>query len=217
MKIRFSNSQINFFKFLGFLISLIPLCFTVIDLCKNYQNASAAGVVIDGVFLLVSLYIAGITGSILYTGNMATNFVDFIFYPRRYLKTPPVITTRQRGLISARQYAQAESELCDMRLEHPESPDVALMLAELHASEAYRSPETAIADILYFFRHRRLRYHRLNLTLTMRCADFYQKLGYHDEAFDLLAKEAHRKLLYTLRERTVLADRANTILEEHDI
>lgn len=210
MKIILSRNQINILKFSALILSALPLVFTVIDIFDNFNAGSQIGVVGDGFLLVASLYLFGITGSLLYTGNMATGITDFLFYPRRYLKTPPVITTRQKGLISAKQYELAEKELCEMRLEHPESPDVALMLAELHAG-IYQAPEVAIADILYYMEHRRWRYHNLNLTLTMRCADFYQQLGRFAKAADLLRRESVRKLVYTERERTVFSARAEAI------
>ena len=103
-----------------------------------------------------------------------------------------------------------------MRREYPESPDVAMMLAELHAG-IWKSPETAIADIEYYFKHRRWRYHKLNHIMAMRCADYYQQLGQYDEAFDLLDRESGKKIVYSPRERQAMCDRANAIADTYDI
>ena len=110
----------------------MPLIWVISDMFHNFHRGSQVGIVGDGFLLVVALYLFGISGSLLYSGSMARNFTDFFFYPRHYLKIPPVITTRQKGLIAAKKYQLAEKELGELRAEHPYSPDVALMIADLH-------------------------------------------------------------------------------------
>lgn len=198
-------------------ISFLPTLWVINDIKHNFAEQSRLGIVGDGFLLLGSLYLFGMTASWLYTGNIATSLVDFLLYPRRHLKAPPVIITRQKGLIANKEYVLAETELCEMRLEHPESPDVALLLADLHAGDYFRSPETAVADILYFCNHRRLRWDKQNLQIAIRCSDYYRMLGKHDEAFEFLASEVKKKFIYTPRERATIAERANAIAEMHDL
>lgn len=137
---------------------------------------------------------------------MARGVVDFLLYPRNYLKEPPVVISRQKGLIANGEYQLAETELCEMRMARPAAPEVALLLAELHAVH-FRSPETAVGDIVYYLSRRKFRHHPLNLTIMLRYADFQQELGEFAEAADLLKHESGR-LLYTARERKVLAERS---------
>ena len=197
-------------KFGTLFLSALPTLWVVCDIYDNFKSGSQIGVVGDGFLLVMALYIFGVTGSILYSGDMARNITDFLFYPRRYLKFPPVITTRQKGLIAAKKYQLAESELLKMRTDHPYSPDVALMLAELHF-EALNNPENAIADILHYQQHRQLRYHHLNLRIALRCADFYIAVNKAAEAVEMLEKELEVIFVYSKRERGVLQQRADSI------
>ena len=205
-----SDTQIKFLKLCTLFASAMPVVWIVCDIRDNFNAESRVGIVGDGFLLVFALYLFGITGSLLYSGNMAVSFTDYLFYPRHYMKIPPVITTRQKGLISAKKYQLAEKELIELRTEHPYSPDIALMLADLHA-DAFASTATAIADILYYHRHRRFRHHHLNLRITLRCVDFYILLGDPQSAIELLEKESHVLLVYTKRERAVLQMRADAI------
>lgn len=207
-----SDTQIKFLKLGTLFASAAPLIWVICDIYDNFNAKSQIGVVGDGFLLVFALYLFGITGSLLYSGDMARSLTDFLFYPRHYLKIPPVITTRQKGLIAAKKYQLAQNELIELRAEHPYSPDVALMLADLHF-ENFNSPETAIADILYYHSKRRLRYHHLNLRITLRCADFYTQLGKPQDAIELLKKECGVIFVYSKRERNVLLQRAEAIRE----
>ena len=213
MKIILANWQIQILKLLILGCSVLPVLWVCGDLKRNFTGGSVFGVIGDGFLLLVALYIFGITFSLLYAGGMATGIVDFLLYPRRCLKAPPVITTRQKGLIARKEYLLAETELCEMRLRHPDSADVALMLAELHAS-VFESPETAVSDIAYYLRHRKLRYNNLHLTIAMRCADFMMKYTTAAPAAEFLQKESRTLLVYTARERKVMRLRAESLTDE---
>ena len=197
---------LSLLKFILMLIALIPLVLVFRDLAANIKAVSVGGVLADGFFLLGALYLFGGTGSALYAGSFAAGFTDFLFYPRRHLKAPPVITARQKGLISGGKYVQAEQELLLLREQNPAAPEVALLLAELHAVNL-NSPEAAVADIRGYLKKRRLRYHPLNLPILLRCADFMQQAGLVREAADLLDRESGSRI-YTVRERNVLAERA---------
>ncbi len=213
MKFILANWQIRILKLLILAISVIPLIWVIGNIKDNFVAGSQLGIVADGFLLVGALYIFGMAFSMLYSGNIATGMINFLLYPQRYLPKAPVITTRQKGLIAQRQYQLAETELCEMRLEHPDSPDVAMMLAELHAS-AFESPETAVEDIRYYISNRTLHYNKLHLTLSMRCADFLQQLGRTGEAAEFLRKESGLLLVYTARERKVLRQRAESLADE---
>lgn len=208
-----SETQVRILKFCTLLASAIPVLLVITDIYDNFNRNSAIGVVGDGFLLVGALYLFGITGSLLYSGSMATNFIDFLFYPRHYLKAPPVITSRQQGLIAAKKFQLAEKELFELRDNNPASPEVALLIADLHA-EAFSSKDAAIADILYYQRHRRLRYHQLNLQLTMRCVDFYAALNRRNEAVEMLKRELTVPFVYTKRERDVLHRRLSALLQQ---
>ena len=208
-----SAIQIKILKFCALLVSALPTLWVVLDIYDNFSSNSAIGVVGDGFLLVFTLYLFGITGSLLYSGSMATSLTDFLFYPRHYLKAPPVITTRQQGLIAANKFQLAEKELFELRDKNPASPEIALMIADLHAG-TFASPETAIADVLYYQRYRRLRYHQLNLQLAMRCTDFYTILNRHGEAVEMLEKELTIPFIYTRRERDVLRKRINVLSKQ---
>lgn len=208
-----SETQVRILKFCTLLASAIPVLLVITDIYDNFNRNSAIGVIGDGFLLVGALYLFGITGSLLYSGSMATNFIDFLFYPRHYLKAPPVITSRQQGLIAAKKFQLAEKELFELRDNNPASPEVALLIADLHA-EAFSSKDAAIADILYYQRHRRLRYHQLNLQLTMRCVDFYSTLNRWGEAAEMLKRELTVPFVYTKRERDVLHRRLSALLQQ---
>ena len=213
MKIILKSWQIRILKLITLGCSVLPTLWVLGDIKRNFASGSAIGIVSDGFLLLVALYVFGMTFSLLYTGGMAAGIVDSLLYPRRCLKAPPVITTRQKGLIARKEYLLAETELCEMRLAHPDSADVALMLAELHAS-VFGSPETAVSDIAYYIRHRKLRYNNLHLTMAMRCADFMMKFTTADQAAEFLQKESRTLLVYTARERNVMRLRAESLTNE---
>ncbi len=213
MKLNLANWQIQILKLIILGCSALPILWVLGDIRRNFTGGSAIGIVGDGFLLVFAFYIFGMTFSLLYAGGMATGIVDFLLYPRRCLKTPPVITTRQKGLIARKEYLLAETELCEMRLHHPDSADVALMLAELHAS-AFEFPETAVSDIDYYIRHRKLRYNALHLTMAMRCADFMMKFTTPAQAAEFLQKESRTLLVYTARERNVMRLRAESLTNE---
>ena len=196
----------GFFKLAILFLGAVPLILALDGLVGSVRNGSVTGVLACAFTLVPALYIFGMTASCLYSGAMARGVADFLLYPRNYLKEPPVVISRQKGLIANGEYQLAETELCEMRMARPAAPEVALLLAELHAVH-FRSPETAVGDIVYYLSRRKLRHHPLNLTMMLRYADFQQELGEFAEAADLLKHESGR-LLYTARERKVLAERS---------
>ena len=77
-------------------VVLLKLALTVVSgtlpVCcflQMLQRSSAAAVVCNGVYLLVTLYIFGIICSVLYSGSAAQGLTDFLFFPKRYLKKAP--------------------------------------------------------------------------------------------------------------------------------
>lgn len=209
----FSQAQVKFFKLIILFIAASPLVLVVMDMRRAYSANSALGVAANGFMLLMALYLFGTVASLLYSGNIATGIIDLIFYPRHYLKAPPVMTSRQQGLIATQKFQLAEKELFELREKHPSSPEVAQLLAELHAG-AFKSPETAIADILFYRRKRRLRYHQLNLHLSMRCADFYVENNQLPEAVDFLTGELSVPFICTKREREVMQKRIAALQQQ---
>ena len=195
--------QIRIFKLMILVISFLP----TVWICAGLFNSKSAVGVLCGAFpLMISLYFYGVVASLLYSGTYAGNFTDFLLYPRYYLKTPPVITTRQHGLITAGKYELAEKELFELRENNPASPEVTMLLADLHAG-TFNDPQQAIADIMFFRRKRRLRHHELNLQIIMRCTDFYLAASQTSQAIDLLKSETKIPFVYTKRERNVLRQR----------
>lgn len=195
--------QIKIVKLIILIISFLP----TVWICTGiFQSKSVLGVLSYAPLLVVSLYFYGIVASLLYSGTFAGNFTDFLFYPRYYLKTPPVITTRQHGLITAGKYELAEKELFELREKNPASPEVTLLLGDLHAG-IFNDPQQGIADIMFFRRKRHLRHHELNLQIMMRCTDFLLAANQPAQAVELLESEIKIPFVYTKRERNVLRRR----------
>ncbi len=198
--------QIKVFKFFILILSFVPTLLVCTDIYRAYDANSMIGVASNGFLLMGSLYLFGYTGSYLYSGNIAGSFTDFLFYPRYYLKTPPVITTRQHGLITAGKYELAEKELFELREKNPASPEVTILLGDLHAG-IFNDPQQGIADIMFFRRKRHLRHHELNLQIMMRCTDFLLAANQPAQAVELLESEIKIPFVYTRRERNVLRRR----------
>ena len=195
--------QIKIVKLIILIISFLP---TVWICTWIFQSKSVLSVLSYAPLLVVSLYFYGIVASLLYSGTFAGNFTDFLFYPRYYLKTPPVITTRQHGLITAGKYELAEKELFELREKNPASPEVTILLGDLHAG-IFNDPQQGIADIMFFRRKRHLRHHELNLQIMMRCTDFLLAANQIAQAVELLESEIKIPFVYTKRERNVLRRR----------
>ena len=195
--------QIKIVKLIILIISFLP---TVWICTWIFQSKSVLSVLSYAPLLVVSLYFYGIVASLLYSGTFAGNFTDFLFYPRYYLKTPPVITTRQHGLITAGKYELAEKELFELREKNPASPEVTILLGDLHAG-IFNDPQQGIADIMFFRRKRHLRHHELNLQIMMRCTDFLLAANQPAQAVELLESEIKIPFVYTKRERNVLRRR----------
>lgn len=178
---------------------------------KMLQKESKASVISNGVFLLFGLYWFGILCASFYTGYAANGLVDFLLFPRRFLKKPPVILSRQQGLIASGHPEQAELELINLRAQHPDSPEITLMLAELHAEEGNFAAATA--DCQFYFAHRRLRYHELNLPIVLRYADWEVKRENHKTACRQLEQEL-RSSLYPPVDKKSLELRLNSLREQ---
>lgn len=205
----FIDRHLTFFKFLIFCLGCLPLILAIFSMKHSIGSNSPAGVIGGGFFLLGALYIFGYTASFLYSGTIATNLVDFLLYPRALLKAPPVILSRQKGLIANGLYKEAESELCELRLTNPAAPELALLLAELHARH-FNAPDAAVADIEYYLSVRKHRYHASNAVMLLRYADFQQQLDNGAVAAQLLKLEA-QKMIYTSRERKLLRQRVQLL------
>lgn len=194
-------------KFAALILSSLPSVYIFAEILRNKSNLSALGYAF---MLLPALYFFGITFACLYSGNMAFGIIDFLLYPRRFAKTPPIITARQKGLIAAKKYQLARTELLNMRAKAPASPDVTWLLVELN-STIFNHCQQASMDILFYCKHRSLRYHRFNLRMALRYADFQQQLNQLPEAVRFLRQEASNCFCYTARERKLLLQRAEAI------
>ena len=197
-------------KFVVLLISVFPTLCVAVRIADCANKMDFGGVISNGFMLLGALYLFGMTASALYSGTMATSFVDFLLYPRNYLRTAPVIVSRQKSLIVKGQYALAEAELVELREENPAAPEVALLIAELHARH-FNAPDVAVMDIYYYFSRRKLRRHPLNFKIIMRCVELLSQMGREPEAAELLRREISMVLLYSAWERCQLQERVEMI------
>ena len=206
MKTKIPDGVILLLKILFFLASGALVAYVARGMCGASNQLS---VVIDGFFLLSALYLFGISASLLFAGSAATALTDFMLWPRKYLKTPPVPLSRQQGLIAAGKYEQAECELLELRGDHPASPEIALMLAELHG-DVFGDIEAALADCEYYHRKRKFRYNPLTLELCLRRVDWLCAAGREEEAEALLEEESKR-FFYSVPDRNGLKKRLSAL------
>ena len=174
---------------LTLLSGALPVCCFL----QMLQRSSAAEVVCNGIFLLISLYLFGIICAVLYSGGAAQSLTDFLFFPKRYLKKAPPVLSRQQGLIADSRFEEAETELLLLRQNYKSSPEIAQLLITLHA-DCLQDIPAAIADCRFFFANRKWRRHELNLLLLFRYADFLCAAGEEAEAWQILAREQNTSL-----------------------
>jgi len=206
MKIKIPDGVILLLKILFFLASGALVAYFARSM---FGGSNPLSVVLDGFFLVPALYLFGISSTLLFAGPAGTAVADFMLWPRKYLKVPPVPLSRQQGLIAAGKYEQAECELLELRGDHPASPEIALMLAGLHG-DVFGDIEAALADCGYYFKTRKFRYNPLNLELCLRCADWLCAAGKEDEAERLLEAEAKR-FFYSVPDRNGLKKRLSAL------
>lgn len=202
--------------FPGFSKLFLKICFAgaagalcVYCFFQMLNARGAAGVICNGVFLLLGLYLFGLLCAWFFAGNAADGFITFLLYPKRFLKSAPVILSRQQGLITAGNFEKAELELMELREKAPDSPEITLMLAELHGRE-FQDPAAAATDCRYYFARRSLRYHPLNLTIVLRYADWMQLLENQQEARSRLRIELH-SFAYPPADRKALSKRLESL------
>ena len=206
MKIKIPDGVILLLKILFFLGSGAFAAYTALSM---FRAGNPLSVVIDGFFLLPVLYLFGISSGLLFAGPAGNALTDFMLYPRKFLKVPPVPLSRQQGLIAAGKHEQAECELLELRGDHPASPEIALMLAELHG-DVFGDIDAALADCEYYFEHRKFRYNPLNLELCLRRADWLCTAGRETEAERLLEAESKR-FFYSVPDRNGLKKRLSAL------
>ena len=160
--------------------------------------------------LLSSILISFLIFYSVHSGDMAEWFVHVVF-PFKKNKKAPMLLLRQRNLIAAREYKLAEKELCELRLKNPRAPEIALMLAELHAGKFFCSPETALADLQYYIEKRSGTPHPLDCKIIMEYASLLQHLGNLQQAADLLQTESGKTLFYSINEQQNLKKRLDSI------
>ena len=206
MKIKISDGVILLLKILFFLGSTALAVYVARGM---FSARNPLLVVIDGFFLLPALYLFGISSTLLFAGPAGNALTDFMLWPRKYLKVPPVPLSRQQGLIVAGEHEKAECELLELRADHPASPEIALMLAELHG-DVFGDTDAALADCEYYFRCRKFRYSPLNLELCLRRVDWLCAAGRPEEAERLLEEESKR-LFYSVPDRNGLKKRLSAL------
>lgn len=173
---------------------------------------SRAEVIFNGIYLLGSLYFFGLIFSAIMSGIASAGFTDFLLYPRRYLKHPPIILSRPQGLIHRKLYIQAEHELLQMRADNPSSPELTLLIAELHA-DCMGDTEAAVADCMFYFKNRKFLRHALNLKILFRYAEWMCDCGRLREAVQQLNSDSKR-IFYTAAERRQITERKNSLLRQ---
>lgn len=206
MKIKIPDGVILLLKILFFLACTALVVYIARGL---FGESNQLSVVIDGFFLLPVLYLFGISSTLLFAGPAGNALTDFMLWPRKYLKVPPVPLSRQQGLIVAGEHEKAECELLELRADHPASPEIALMLAELHG-DVFGDTDAALADCEYYFKCRRFRYNPLNLELCLRRVDWLCAAGRTDAAERLLEEESMR-FFYSGPDRNGLKKRLSAL------
>jgi hypothetical protein len=187
----------------------IPAVWSFLTMLKMESQVS---VVCNGIYLLLGLYIFGIVCSVQYSGCAAESFVDFLLFPKKFLKKPTPLLSIPQALLASGRAAEAECELLRQRSQHPGSPELALMLADLHAGH-FNDPEAAIADCRFYFDRRCWRYHELNCIIVLRYADWQSRLGRKNKALDRLVSEA-RASFYSRADKKALLARAESLRQE---
>lgn len=206
MKTRIPDGVILLLKILFFLGSTSLVVYVARGM---FGDSNPLSVVIDGFFLVPALYLFGISATLIFAGPVGNTLADFMFYPRKYLKVPPVPLSRQQGLIASGKHEKAECELLELRADHPASPEIALMLAELHG-DVFGEIDAALSDCEYYFQNRKFRYNPLNLELCLRRADWLCAAGRADEAERLLEEESKR-FFYSVPDRNGLKKRLSAV------
>jgi hypothetical protein len=199
----------NFVFLLKAALTVVSGTLPVCCFLQMLQRSSAAAVVCNGVYLLVTLYIFGIICSVLYSGSAAQSLTDFLFFPKRYLKKAPPVLSRQQGLIANGCFEEAETELLLLRQSYKSSPEITQMLITLHG-DCLQDIPAAIADCRFFFANRKWRRHELNLPILLRYADFLCAVDSVAEARQILAREQNT-FLYAPDERKAIRERLSSL------
>ena len=208
MILKLSNKSILFIKLLVTIFILLPIIYI---LHKMATATTFAGVAMYGFYLLALLYLFGSICSCMFSGTIATNFIDFLLYPKQYIKEPSVILSRQEGLIAFQQYHQAEQELLLMQKAKPYSPEIAILLAKLHWNYLNNS-NAAIIDYECYIKNRKLRYNPLNIEILFTLVEHLIELQEFDKAINLLKKE-QRFFIYKRSERKAIKSRLSVVWE----
>lgn len=197
---------------LRIIVTILHAALPVYIFIQMFKADNPLEVILGGFFLLAALYLYGLVTALLYSGPAAASLIDFLLYPRRFLKKAPPILSHQQGLIARRRFEEAELELLKVRQNHKGSPEITLMLADLHALE-FHDLESALNDCLFYFKHRPWRYNELNLPIVLRYADWQIQLGRPEEALSLLEKEA-KIFFYPQGEKKTLRARAESLRQQ---
>ena len=209
LKYMISHRGVIFLKILLVAVTAYLPCSAFYDMCHGKNPGEVIG---NGALLISYLYLFGLVSSSVFSGIAASNFTDFLLYPKRYIKHPPLILSRVQGLIHRGNFEQAECELLQMRSDNPSSPELALLLAELHAN-CMNNKKAAVADCIFYFRNRKFRRHELNLQILFLYAEWMCDHGQHKEAGKVLLKDS-RRLFYTAPERQKIKTRAVSLLRK---
>ena len=201
-----SNKTILSLKIIVTILIILPICYI---LHKMTTATTFAGVVMYGFYLLGFISLFGCVFSFMFTGVFATNFIDFLLYPKQYFKEAPIILSRQEGLIAFERYLEAEEELLALQKEKPSSPEIVMLLAKLHCAYMNNYP-AAIKDFEYYLSHRKFRYNSLNIQILFTYVEYLLELQEVEKAVNILQKEQHL-FLYSKTERKAIKSRLSAI------
>ena len=179
---------------------------------RMLSSRNPAEIICCGVYLLIGLYIFGLLSAVLFSGCAAESFTAFLLYPARYLKKAPPVLSRQQGLITTGNFETAEIELMAYRQKYASSPEVALMLAELHGVQM-NDLKAAVTDCEFYFSHRKWRYHPLNLHIVLRYADWQEQLKSPRTALERVTREL-KCCFYSAPDKKALRMRAESLRKQ---
>jgi hypothetical protein len=124
--------------------------------------------------------------------GVGTTFGDAIFYPKRYLKTPPYIMSPIKGKIARREYDEAIEELNELLEGKPFSPEPYSILVEVYANEL-NDYSHAMELIEEYFNQEKVYCFDENIDMLLLYADICQEHNYLHKAQRLLVQEIKRK------------------------
>jgi len=134
---------------------------------------------------------AGLLAIRLYLPAVAGKMVSTLLFPKKYLKSAPVMLDPIRGLIASGRYSEAESALKELREENPDHAEIAWMLMDLYQTRLQR-PDLAFDTAERFLSVRPRRDSDFYFRVVMGGADLLNRFGQVREQIQLLERELKR-------------------------